>query len=69
MIETGHNSIQFTPPSSSLQPLDETVDAAAKRFLIDPPLELRFARTYSDVVAYAKLQLSAAVAHRLGKRA
>jgi hypothetical protein len=38
MIETWQNSIQFTPPSSSLRSLEETVDEAARRFLVEPPL-------------------------------
>ena len=38
MIYSWKNSIQFTSPRSSLRSLEETIDEAAKRFLVDPPL-------------------------------
>lgn len=69
MIETWHNSIQFTRPSASLRSLDDTVDEAARRFLVDPPLSSKDYRLHGDVVVFARHTLLAAITQRLGTRA
>ena len=69
MIGEWRNSIQFTSPGSSLKSLEDTIDEAAARFLVDPPLSVSSIRKHADVVATAKLQLSTDISILLGSQA
>jgi CBS domain-containing protein len=66
MIETWHNSIQFTTPNASLRSLEEAIDEAAHRFLIDPPLAVKERRLHADVLSLAHNRLSASISKLVG---
>ena len=68
MTKTWGNSIQFTTPNASIRSLEETVDVAAKRFLLDPELSTSHTRKHSDVVIFAKNSLLDAFTRRFGAR-
>ena len=66
MIDTWKNSIQFSKPSGSLRSIDETLEVAAGRFLVEPEATEKNYKSHSDLVVFARLTLIAELTLQLG---
>ncbi len=68
MIDTWHSAIQLTRPCGSIRTLNDAIEEAARRFLVDSAPPTRDYKVHEDVVVYARLTLLAAITQKLGVR-